>query len=312
MEGDTTMTAQKFHFRDLAEYHSFLGLPAPEHPLFSVASISDREHDDPLPCPDEDFALSSDFYSISLKHVTSGEIFYGRTKYDCRNGTMLFMAPKQEVRVVGVKVESTGRSILFHEDFIRGHPIKDEIKKYNYFSYAVNEALHLSPKEEEMVSGLIDQIEHEYHSNPDEFSKDLILSLVDTLLKYANRFYHRQFLHRKENSSDLLDRFIDEVDKFISANKHEEKTIPAIEEIAAAMAVTPRYLSDALKVETGKTAMENLHLHLIDKAKDLLLESDATVATVAYDLGFEYPQYFARLFKKKTGMTPTEYRQSYH
>jgi len=306
------MTAQKFHFADLTEYHSFLGLPSPEHPFFSVASVSDREHDYPLPCADQDAVLSSDFYSISLKHITSGEIFYGRTKYDCRNGTMLFMAPKQEVRMVGVKVESTGRSILFHEDFIRGHPIKGEIKKYNYFSYAVNEALHLSPKEEEMVSGLIDQIEHEYHGNTDEFSKDLVLSLVDTLLKYANRFYHRQFLRRKENNSDFLDRFVDQVEKFICANKHEEKTIPAIEDIAAAMAVTPRYLSDALKVETGKTAIENLHLHLIDKAKDLLLESDATVATVAYDLGFEYPQYFARLFRKKTGLTPTEYRKSYH
>ncbi|MEQ8823640.1 MAG: helix-turn-helix transcriptional regulator [Filomicrobium sp.] len=306
------MTTQKIHFSDLAEYHRFLGLPVPEHPLFSVATVSSTEQGDPVPCADQELALSSDFYSISLKHITSGEIFYGRTRYDCKNGTMIFMAPKQEVRVVGVRVKSTGRSILIHEDFIRGHPIKDEIKKYNYFSYAVNEALHLSPKEEEMIAGLIDQIESEYHSNPDAFSKDLILSLVDTLLKYANRFYHRQFLHRKENSSDLLDRFIAEVEKFIGANKQEEKSIPAIEDIAAAMAVTPRYLSDALKVETGTTAMENLHLHLIDKAKDLLLESDATVATVAYDLGFEYPQYFARLFKKKTGMTPTEYRNSYH
>ncbi|WOO40579.1 helix-turn-helix transcriptional regulator [Rubellicoccus peritrichatus] len=306
------MTMQRIHFTELTEFHKFLGLPAPENPLFSVVSVSSRKPGNITSCADKEIVLSSDFYSISLKHITSGEIFYGRTKYDCKNGTMIFMAPEQEVRLVGLNIESTGRTILFHEDFIRGHKIKEEIRKYNYFSYAVNEALHLSPKEEQMISGLIDQIEAEYHNNQDEFSKELILSQLDTLLKYANRFYHRQFLHRKENSSDLLDKFIDEMEGYIADNRQEEKTIPAVEDIANAMAMTPRYLSDALKVETGKTAMENLHLHLINKAKDLLLKPDATVATVAYDLGFEYPQYFARLFKKKTGLTPTEYRQSYN
>ena len=305
------MTTEKLHFSDLTKYHEFFELPAPENPLFSVLSMS-SENTDVAKCSDLDITVSSDFYSISLKHIISGEIHYGRTNYDCKNGTMLFLAPKQEVRIVGLEVKATGRSIVFHEDFIRGHKIKDEIKKYNYFSYAVNEALHLSPKEEQMMVGLIDQIEAEYHNNQDEFSKELILSQLDTLLKYANRFYHRQFLHRKENSSDLLDKFIDEVESFIVKNKLKEKTIPSIEDIASTMAMTPRYLSDALKAETGKTAMENLHLHMIDKAKDMLVASNASVATVAYDLGFEYPQYFARLFKKKTGMTPTEYRQSYH
>ena len=191
------------------------------------------------------------------------------------------------------KTESTGHTIIFHEDFIRGHKIKEEIKKYHYFSYAVNEALHLSPQEETMMAGLIDQIEAEYHNNQDEFSKELILSQLDTLLKYAHRFYHRQFLYRKESNSDLLNQFIDEVEKYVAVNQLEEKTIPTIEDMASVMAMTPRYLSDALKVETGKTAMENLHLHMIDKAKDLLLESNTSVANVAYDLGFEYPQYFA-------------------
>lgn len=305
------MTAETMHFNDLAEYHEFLGLPAPENPLFSVLSMS-SEQADVAQCADLDVAISSDFYSVSLKHIVSGELHYGRTKYDCKNGTMLFMAPNQEVRIVGLEVKATGRSIVFHEDFIRGHKIKDEIKKYNYFSYAVNEALHLSPKEEQMMQGIMDQIEVEYHQNQDEFSKELILSQLDTLLKYANRYYQRQFLHRKENHSDLLDKFIDEVERFINENKLEEKTIPTIEDIAITMAMTPRYLSDALKAETGKTGMENLHLYMIDKAKDMLLESGSSVATVAYALGFEYPQYFARLFKKKTGMTPTEYRNSYN
>ncbi|NES65513.1 MAG: helix-turn-helix transcriptional regulator [Okeania sp. SIO2D1] len=302
---------KKIHFSDLKEYHSFLGLPDPEHPLFSVVAMSSNKTND-TKCANRDITLSGDFYSVSLKHITSGEIFYGRTKYDCKNGTMIFMAPKQEVRIVGLNVKSTGRTIIFHEDFIRGYSIKDEIKKYNYFSYAVNEALHLSLKEEQMISGLIDRIEHEYHSNQDEFSKELILSQLDTLLKYANRFYHRQFLHRKENNSNLLDKFIDEVERYMNEDRTYGKAIPTIEEIANKLNMTPRYLSDALKVETGKTAIENLHLHIIDKAKDLLLDSNATVATVAYALGFEYPQYFSRLFKKKTGITPTEYIKSYN
>jgi AraC-like DNA-binding protein len=305
------MTTEKLHFSDLTEYHKFLGLPSPENPLFSVVSMS-SETTEIAKCTELDVIINTDFYSISLKQIVSGEIFYGRTKYDCKDGTMLFMAPKQELRLAGLEVKATGRSIVFHEDFIRGHKIKDEIKKYTYFSYAVNEALHLSPKEEQMMESIIDQIELEYHNNQDKFSKELILAQLDTLLKYANRFYHRQFLHRKENQSDLLDTFIHKVEDFIEENKLEEKTIPSIEDVASVMAMTPRYLSDALKAETGKTAMENLHLHMIDKAKDMLLESDDTVATVAYGLGFEYPQYFARLFKKKTGMTPTQYRQSYH
>lgn len=305
------MTTEHIHFSDLLEYHQYFGFPAPENPLFSVVSMS-SDNTDVARCSELDIAISSDFYSISLKHIVSGEIHYGRTKYDCKNGTMLFMAPQQELRIVGLEVKATGRSILFHEDFIRGHKIKEEIKKYNYFSYAVNEALHLSPKEQQMMAGLIDQIELEYLNNQDEFSKELILSQLDTLLKYANRYYQRQFLHRQQSGSELQDKFIEHIECFIAQNKQEEKTIPTIEDIATRMAMTPRYLSDALKAETGKTAMENLHLHMIDKAKDLLMASNASVAQVAYALGFEYPQYFARLFKKKTGETPTQYRQSRH
>lgn len=305
------MRAEKHHFSDLAAYHQFLGLPNPENPLFSVVNMSSAPSPESS-CGNPDLILSSDFYAISLKHITSGEIFYGRTKYDCQNGTMIFMAPQQQVRIVGIQVESTGRSIIFHEDFIRGHKIKEEIHKYHFFSYAVNEALHLAPKEEQMMINLIDQIEYEYHNNQDNFSKDLILALLDTLLKYANRFYYRQFLHRQQARTGLRDKFIKAVEAFMDANRFEEKTIPTIEDVANAMAMTPRYLSDALKVETGKTAIDNLHLHMIDKAKDRLLDNNVTISSVAYELGFEYPQYFARLFKKKTGMTPTEYRNSYH
>ena len=301
---------QKLHFSKLKDYHQFAGLPDPEHPLFSVISMDEKATEETAKCFDGEACLSSDFYSISLKHIISGEIHYGRTKYDCSNGTMLFMAPKQEIILKNVEAKSTGKSILIHEDFIRGYQLKDQIQKYHYFSYAVHEALHLSPKEEQMIRGIFELIEQEYHNNEDEFSKGLIISHIETLLRYANRYYNRQFLHRKEQSSDLLTKFTQEIDQALSVQTSTGKYLPNVEEIAEKLKMTPRYLSDALKVETGKTAIENLHLHIIDKAKDSLLRPNITVARVAYELGFDTPQYFARLFKKKTGQTPSQYVKS--
>ncbi len=302
----------KIHFSDIAEQNAFLGLPEPEHPLLTVNSIASIKSDEVAACIDSESVLSTDFYSISLKHIISGEIFYGRTKYDCKNGSLIFTSPRQEISTKGVKIESEGKLICFHEDFIRGHSIQERIKKYHFFNYAVNEALHLSPKEERLISTVFKNIEVEYHNNHDEFSKEIILSQIDTLLRYADRFYRRQFLHRQESQSSTKDIFIDVLIKHFDGTEAGVDGIPTIENIAQQLYMTPRYLSDALKVETGKTAIENLHLFLIDKSKNLLLESDATIATVAYTLGFEYPQYFARLFKRKVGVTPTQYRNQYH
>lgn len=297
------------HFSDLTKYLAFLGLEPPEHPLLAVVQLASDSTTALTDCSNDGIAFSSDCYSISLKHILSGEIVYGRTRYDCQSGTMIFTAPDQVISTRGLSVKSTGKTIFFHKDFIRGTQLKDEIKKYHFFSYAINEALHLSPKEEVMMSRLFEQIELEYHNNQDEFSKELILSQLSTLLKYANRYYHRQFLHRKESDSTLYESFIEVFQKTLDVQSEVARVIPSIEYIADKMHVTPRYLSDALKVETGKTAMEHVHLYLIDQAKDLLLQPDMTVASVAYHLGFEYPQYFARLFKKKVGLTPTEYRK---
>ena len=299
----------KLHFANLTQYHRFLGVADPENDLFSVINFS-SESGEALKCRDEDIVLSSNFYSISLKHITSGEIFYGRTKYDYKEGVLIFTAPEQKIQTKGVTVESTGRAVLFHEDFVRNHPLKDELRKYHFFSYTVNEALHLSLSEESTINSLFDHIEKEYQNKQDEFSKELILSQLSTLLKYANRYYHRQFLQRKDNKSSIKDSMIEELEKYLESEDKYHKAIPTIEQIAGQLALSPRYLSDALKVETGKTAIENLHIYIIDKAKDMLLGSDANVASIARKLGFMYPQYFSKLIKKKTGMTPTEYRDS--
>lgn len=303
----------KHHFSSIAEHHKALGLSAPEHPLISVAHISSTGPDSIIACSDhENLTISTDFYAISLKEIIAGEVVYGRTKYDCRNGTMIFTAPGQEISTQGVKVKSEGRFIMFHQDYIRGHAIQQQIRNYQFFNYAIHEALHLSPKEEAQIIRLFDAIETEYHNNQDEFTKELILDLMTTMLRYSNRYYHRQFLMRKDSQHSIYERFQSQLNMLFDHHSESNEGIPTIDEIASGLNVTPRYLSDALKAETGKTAKDWIHLSLIDKAKDLLLASDMTVAEVAYHLGFEYPNYFARLFKSKVGKTPTQYRNNTH
>ena len=171
--------------------------------------------------------------------------------------------------------------------------------------------MHLSPKEEKQIESIIENIDLEYQNNQDEFSKDIIISQLSTLLKYANRFYERQFLNRKELSNDLLEQFNQQLRSYFEAGKMQENGIPSIEQIAEQLSVSQRYLSDTLKKETGKTSTEHLQLYLIDEAKNILLDPKKTIAEVAYELGFEYPPYFSRLFKKKEGISPTVYREKF-
>jgi len=288
-----------------------MGLPAPEHPQLSILSIKSLVDAKTISCIDTPTAISNDFYNISLKKVISGEILYGRTKYDFTNGALIFTAPRQKVILKGVRMEATGTSITFHEDYIKGHAIRDRIKKYGFFSYSMNEALHLSPSEETMIESILANIEAEYHNNQDEFSKEIILAQLDTLLKYANRFYKRQFINRQEMSGQILDQFEREITSYFEDGKFETLGTPRVEDLAESLNLSSRYLSDSLKTETGKTAMEHIHLYLIDEAKNLLLTPKVTISETAYKLGFDSPQYFSRLFKKKVGQSPSEYRDQF-
>lgn len=293
---------KKIHFNNLHDYHEFLGLPAPEHTLFSISTMQ-SDSSEGMYCSNDAVEFSNDFYVISLKHILAGEIHYGRTKFDFKNGCLMCFAPRQVVRVEGIKTKSNAKVIMMHEDFLRGTSIQKSMENASYFNYAVHEALHLSPKEETLVQSIFDTLEREYLDNHDAFSKDIIISQLNTLLTYGERFYQRQFQQRMEiPSSSLGERFLNAIKQTPS------DLIPTVERIASQLDVTPRYLSDALKVETGRTALENIHSYQIERAKNLLLASNDTVATIAYALGFEYPQYFSRLFKNKVGMTPTEYR----
>jgi AraC-like DNA-binding protein len=298
------------HFKSLSSYLDYLELPRPEHPMLSVFN---SKGDGYLPCPRESSPpITNDCYSISFKKYVEGNLNYGRTKYDFTNGTLIFISPRQVLQWdSSVVFEQKGFSINFHEDFLKGTELAQLIKKYGYFSYSTNEALHLSPKEEKQIESIIENIEIEYQNNQDAFSKEIIISQLDTLLKYANRFYERQFLNRKEISNDLLEQFNQQLTEYFESRQLEEKGIPSIEQIANKMSISQRYLSDTLKKETGKTTTEHLQLHLIDEAKNILLQPNKSISEVAYELGFEYPPYFSRLFKKKEGISPTEYREKY-
>lgn len=302
---------KKHHFSDIADLNKFMGIPAPEHPMLGFISHTPGQLFSDVFKSSEPVCISSDFYLITFKKFVSGEIRYGRAKYDYKNGAMLFMAPRQEITMQGVETESKGFHVYFHEDFIKGHEIRNRIKKYSFFSYATNEALYLSPREEKLVISILENLEKEYYTNPDEFSRDIILTHIDALLKYAHRYYKRQFINRKDLGGEVFSRFESILTDYFAAGRFEEQGVPKIDEIASELNMSPRYLSDSLKAETGKTAIDHIHLYLLDEAKNLLLEPNITISEAAYKLGFEYPHYFSRLFKKKLGINPTEYQKQH-
>lgn len=296
------------HFRSLSAYMAYLELPAPEHPMLSVLFAAGEDF---LPCPKASSPpISNDCYSISLKKIVKGSINYGRTKYDFNNGALMFMAPRQVLQWdEQLAMEQQGFSINFHADYLKGTLLAGEIKQYGFFSYSVHEALHVSPKEERQLESIVENIAAEYHNNPDASSKDIIVSQLSTLLKYAKRFYARQFMHRKALSTSLLEQLNAHLDACVDSGHLPQSGIPSVEALAATLNVSQRYLSDTLKKETGKTTTEHVQLYLIDQAKNILLQPEKSIAEVAYALGFEYPQYFSRLFKSKEGMSPSQYRE---
>ena len=295
-------------FKKIEEFNDDQCLPKPENALFSVGNVElGPDEVNSRVCSNKEVSYNNDFYVISLKKIVSGEIAYGRTKYDGTTGTMLFWAPNQTVITRDVAVASDMWYINFHDDFIRGLDIRKRIKSYNFFSYKVNEALHLSPSEEETIKTIFRNIQKEYRNNQDEFSKEIIISHLDTLLKYADRFYKRQFLHRKELNKDLLTSFQDALNHYFEKELQYTNGLPTLAWIADQLDVSQRYLSDSIKTESGRTAIDQINLYLVEEAKHLLLDTNATISETAYKLGFEYPQYFSRLFKKKVGVSPKEY-----
>lgn len=303
------MQKPEYNFKTIRDFHKYFELAEPENPLFSIAQNLNTKSDTmcSLSQKNETISVTNNFYSISIKNITSGEIIYGRTKYDCSKGSMLFMAPNQTLSFSNLVVSSESFHLAFHKDYLNGSALFDKIKQYNFFNYQVNEALHLSPKEEELVKSIFKSIQTEYTNNQDEFSKEIILSHLETLLKYADRFYKRQFLNRKEINQALFTRFKNTLEVYYSENKLSENGIPSVEWLANQLNVSHRYMSDSIKAETGKTAVDQINLFLVEQAKHLLLIPHVSISETAYKLGFEYPQYFSRIFKKKVGVSPKQY-----
>ncbi|QNH63909.1 helix-turn-helix domain-containing protein [Hymenobacter sediminicola] len=294
-------------FRLLASVSDFaqhFGFPPPVHPLLSVIDLS-QHRNPPVTGP----ALRQ-LYIITLKKGLKGRLQYGHRTYDFSEGVLAFYAPGQ-VCASDPSVdlsELEGWMLVFHPDLLLKHPLGRKILGYTFFSYQVSEALHLSAREEQLLEGLVHTIRAEHEQPIDTFSQDVLVAQLDVLLSYANRFYHRQFLTRRTAEHDLLTRFEQELHDYFAQSA--ERPLPTVQHFADALHVSPAYLGDMLRTLTGQSTQQHIHQTLIEKAKQLLLSTSLSVNETAYQLGFEYPQYFTRLFKSKTGFTPAAFRLS--
>lgn len=310
-----------FRFKTISEFHRFRGLPKPEHPLVSVINLDDMakfsagELENLVNQP---LNLIFDFYSIALKRNYPFKFKYGQQKYDFTEGIMFFGAPGQ---VFGIELENEGSirqlkpsgwMLLVHPDFFWNTPMAKLIKQYEYFDYSVNEALFLSEKEEKNIIGIMHNIQQEYHSNIDKFSQSIIISQIEVLLGYSERFYHRQFLTRKITNHKILNRLEEILKDYFDSDKIEKKGLPTVQYISEQLNVSPNYLSSLLKVLTGQSTQQHIHDKLIEKAKEKLSTTDLSVSEIAYGLGFEHSQSFSKFFKNRTDLSPMEFRKSFN
>lgn len=286
-----------------------MGLRKPKHPLVSVFDFSEIAFDG----IENELKISCDFYVIALKKNFDGKIKYGQRYYDFDSGLMTFFAPRQTFSIeVGSSRKLEGWMLIIHPDFIQNFPLAKRIKEYGYFSYAINEALHLSDREEIVVSALIQNMQEEIESMIDNYTQDVAVAHIDLLLNYCNRFYNRQFITRKKVSNDILLQFEDLLTIYYQNDNLSTSGLPTVQYFAEKLIVSPHYLNDMLKKLTGQTTQQHIQNQLIEKAKELLSATNLSVSEIAYQLGFEFPQSFNKFFKNKTNVTPLKFRQSFN
>lgn len=296
-----------FRVQSISQIHQLMGLPKPHHPLISILDLKGLRNDSDIE------AVVFEMYVISMKRGCDG-LHYGQQQYDFDEGLMAFLSPGQLLRgeANGVPSNLEGWMLFIHPDFLWNTSLGQKIKKYEYFGYATNEALFLSDKEEAVINDLVKNIKTEYDSNIDKFSQDIIISNLETLLNYAQRFYERQFITRKITNHHILNRFEEILAAYLRNEDMLSKGLPTVQYMADSLHISSKYLSSLLKQLTGQTAQQMIHEKLIDVAKGKLSTTALSVSEIAYQLGFEHPQSFNKLFKSKTNQSPLDFRQSFN
>jgi len=297
--------------KTISEFHRLRGLPKPENPLISVVDFSKLQR--PLNIHETSWVL--DFYQISIKRGMNFKMKYGQQDYDFDEGVMFFLAPNQVFSIehtADSPIKQSGYMLLLHPDFFWNTSLAKSISQYEFFDYTVNEALFLSEKEEIILNGIIANIEQEYHANIDKFSQNIIISHIETLLNYAERFYERQFITRKISNHVILSRLEDVLKNYFRKDDLITKGLPSVQFVADELNLSPNYLSRLLKTLTGQSTQQFIHDKLIEKAKEKLSTTSLTISEIAYQLGFEHPQSFNKLFKSKTQYSPLAFRQTFN
>jgi AraC family transcriptional regulator, transcriptional activator of pobA len=299
---------EPYLFNSISQLHRVLGLPKPSHPLISLVKNCDLSGaEDDIPG-----SLMLNFYKIAYKENLQGKIKYGQTHYDFDEGGLMFVSPNQLMSGADEKIEYEGFSLLFHPDFIRNYQLGKTIKNYGFFSYTVNEALHLSDEEKKTVLLIFKNIESELNLPIDDFSQDVMIAQIELLLQYSNRYYKRQFTTRRVMSNDLLEKLELILTDYFDSETALMKGLPTVQLLSEKLNISAHYLSDMLRSLTGQNAQQHIHNKLIEKAKEVLTATNLSVSEIAYQLGFEHPQSFSKFFKSKTNLSPLEFRQSFN
>ncbi|WP_105615490.1 helix-turn-helix domain-containing protein [Vallitalea okinawensis] len=295
-----------FSIDNITTLHEISGYEKPTHPLVTVMDVSKIKPQREV----KDARVRLGFYSISMKSNVESGMKYGRQYYDFQEGSLIFMEPNQVATfdIAAPGEDAEGWILCFHPEFIRGSGLAKKIDNFSFFSYSANEALHLSDKEKNTLTNIVESIQEEITQNIDPYTKKLILNSLELILNYSDRYYGRQFLTRTSKNKDIITEFESLLKERVNSEHLADKGIPSVKELAISLGYSPYYLSDLLKKETGKGTQEYIQEYLLSKAKDLLISTNKPVNQIGYQLGFEYPAHFSKFFKNKTGMTPSKYR----
>jgi AraC-like DNA-binding protein len=294
------------HIETITDMYKMLPHASVKHPLVAVVDFSKYTEQF-----NSGVKITLGFYSVMFKNFCGNKIKYGQQAYDFQDGSLICMAPRQVISLdepLNNQADIRGWGLFFHADLIRGMSLGRTIKDYSFFSYDTNEALHLSDKEKKVLHDIVQKIDTELFENIDKHSQTLIVSNIELLLNYCIRYYDRQLITRKNANKDILTKVEELLTEYFQSPNLNDKRLPTVKYLADKVFLSSNYLSDLLKKETGMNAQDLIHYYLIEEAKHLLLSSNKSVSELSFSLGFEYPQYFSRLFKSKTGMTPLEYR----